>query len=85
MAVEINLFICYNFDKRRYKLKKGDINLTNILFDCPNIDDFYDNLKDFFDDETQETIIDDPLIKKICHLNKKQRTTLSAFLDAMNE
>ena len=43
------------------------------------------SLKDFFDDETQETIIDDPLIKKICHLNKKQRTTLSAFLDAMNE
>ncbi len=43
------------------------------------------SLKDFFDDETQETIIDDPLIKKICQLNKKQRNTLSAFLDAMNE
>ena len=57
MAVEINLFICYNFDKRRYKLKKGDINLINILFDCPNIDDFYDNLKDFFDEKTTVCVI----------------------------
>ena len=43
------------------------------------------SLKDFFNEETQETITDDPLIKKICQLNKKQRNTLAAFLDAMKE
>lgn len=43
------------------------------------------SLKDFFNEEIQETITNDPLIKKIFQLNKKQRHTLSAFLDAMKE
>lgn len=31
--------------------------MINILFDCPNIDDFYDDLKDYFDEKTQVCVI----------------------------
>ena len=43
------------------------------------------SLKDFFNDDTQKTIADDPLIEKICQLSQEQRNTLSAFLDAMRK
>ena len=31
--------------------------MINILFDCPNIDDFYDDLKDYFNEKTRVCVI----------------------------
>ena len=31
--------------------------MINILFDCPNIDDFYENLKQYFNEETRVCVI----------------------------
>ena len=31
--------------------------MINILFDCPNIDDFYDDLKQYFSEKTQVCVI----------------------------
>ena len=31
--------------------------MVNILFDCPNIDDFYDDLKDYFNEKTRVCMI----------------------------
>lgn len=31
--------------------------MKNILFDCPNIDDFYDDLKDYFNEKTRVCVI----------------------------
>ena len=31
--------------------------MINILFDCPNIDDFYDDLKDYFNEKTRVCVV----------------------------
>ena len=31
--------------------------MVNILFDCPNIDDFYDELKEYFSPETKVAVV----------------------------
>lgn len=43
------------------------------------------SLADFFNDSTQDTITNDPLLTKIYQLNPKQRAALLNFLNEMQE
>ena len=67
---------------RDIELGKKNPTVETLSYICDSLEI---SLKDFFNEETQEALTDDPLIKKICQLNKKQRSTLAAFLDAMKE
>ncbi len=41
------------------------------------------SLKEFFDDNTESLLVDNPIIEKIYHMNKKQRDALLAFLNTI--
>lgn len=58
--------------------KNPTVEFISIICDTLGI-----SLKDFFDDQTEDTLSSDPLLTKIYQLTPKQRQSLLDFLTAM--
>ena len=60
--------------------KNPTVEIVSVLCDTLGI-----SLRDFFDDQTEETIASDPLLAMIFQLTPKQRKALLDFLNTMKE
>lgn len=59
--------------------KKPTVEVLSYICDALDI-----SLRDFFDDEIQEALTNDPLLEKIYELSSEQRTSLLNFLNALS-